>query len=151
MRYGATASACVFAELMGTAAGLGAPTRETLEAHRPPVGRRGHSRPRRAVRGSGRGAAKQAFARLARLRGGRRAARPPRREGGAVLLAAGKRRTSPAADLPGFLAGVSLYRDVNLAIFVSLSMSWLSWLIRDLERAGAVRREGDRLVAADDA
>jgi hypothetical protein len=62
-----------------------------------------------------------------------------------------ERRSIAAADLPGFLAGVSLYRDVNARYFRQSFDELADWLIRDLERAGAVRRERDRIVAAGDA
>lgn len=57
-----------------------------------------------------------------------------------------KRRMAPV-DLPAYLAGPSLYRGVNARYFRQSFDVLAGWLVRDLERAGAARREGDQLVA----
>jgi hypothetical protein len=62
-----------------------------------------------------------------------------------------EKRRFPAADVPEFLAGVSLYREINARYFHQAFDALAEWLIRDLVRAGAVRRDGGHLVAADGA
>jgi hypothetical protein len=62
-----------------------------------------------------------------------------------------EKRRFPAADVPGFLASVALYREINARYFRQPFDALAEWLIRDLERAGALRRDGGHLVAADGA
>ncbi len=138
----------IFSELMGTAPGLRA-TRETLEALSRlsiDVVVPGHGAPFADVDD----ALRQAFARLAAFEAdGERLARHAVKVIFTFWLL--ERRSIAAADLAGFLAGVSLYRDVNARYFRQSFDELAEWLIRDLERAGAVRRERDRIVAAGDA
>jgi hypothetical protein len=58
-----------------------------------------------------------------------------------------EKRRMPLSELPAYLAGLSLYRDVNARYFRQSFDELAGWLVRDLERAGAARREGDHLVA----
>jgi glyoxylase-like metal-dependent hydrolase (beta-lactamase superfamily II) len=138
----------VFAELMGTAPALAA-TRETLAR----IGRLavdvvipGHGAPFAEFDA----ALETAWSRLAAFEAdGERLARHAVKVVFSFWLM--EQRRVPAADLPGFLAGVSLYREINARYFRQPFDALADWLIRDLERAGAVRREGDHIVAADGA
>jgi glyoxylase-like metal-dependent hydrolase (beta-lactamase superfamily II) len=59
-----------------------------------------------------------------------------------------ERRAIAARELPRLLSSVSLYREINDRFFRQSYDELASWLVRDLERAGVVRREEDRIVAA---
>jgi len=134
----------VFAELMGTAEGLRA-TRETLETIASlPVDAviPGHGPPFAEVAE----ALAAAFARLAAFEAdGDKLARHALKV--VLSFALLEKRRIALADLPAYLAGLSLYRDVNSRYFRQSFDELAGWLVRDLERAGAVRREGDQLVA----
>jgi glyoxylase-like metal-dependent hydrolase (beta-lactamase superfamily II) len=138
----------IFAELMGTAPALAA-TRDTLER----IGRLavdvvvpGHGAPFAEFDS----AMELAWSRLAAFEAdGERLARHAVKVVFSFWLM--EKRRFPVADLPEFLAGVSLYREINARYFRQPFDALAGWLIRDLERAGAVRREGDQIVAADDA
>lgn len=138
----------VFSELMGTAPALRA-TRETLETLSRlsiEVVIPGHGTPFVDVHD----AFQQAFARLAAFEAdGDRLARHAVKVLFTFWLL--ERRSIALADVPGFLAGVSLYRHVNARYFRQSFDELAEWLIRDLERVGAVRRERDRIVAVGDA
>lgn len=135
----------IFAELMGTAPGLAA-TRETLTR----IGRLavdvvipGHGAPFAEFEA----AMEQAWSRLAAFEAdGERLARHAVKVVFSFWLL--ERRRIAAAELPQFLAAVSLYRELNDRYFRQPFDALAEWLIRDLERAGAVRREGDHIVAA---
>ena len=134
----------VFAEVMGTADGLRA-TRETLETiARLPVDAviPGHGPPFAEVAE----ALEAAFARLAAFEAdGDKLARHALKV--VLSFALLEKRRIALAELPAYLAGLSLYRDVNSRYFRQSFDELAGWLVRDLERAGAVRREGDQLVA----
>lgn len=59
-----------------------------------------------------------------------------------------ERRQIGTNALPELLSSVSLYREINDRFFRQPYDELAGWLVRDLERAGALRREGDRIVAA---
>ncbi len=138
----------LFAELMGTAPALAA-TRVTLER----IGRLvvdlvipGHGAPFAEFDA----AMEQAWSRLAAFEAdGERLARHAVKVVFSFWLM--EKRRFPAADVPGFLASVALYREINARYFHQPFDALAEWLIRDLERAGALRRDGDHLVAADGA
>jgi glyoxylase-like metal-dependent hydrolase (beta-lactamase superfamily II) len=134
----------VFAEVMGTAEGLRA-TRGTLEMiSRLPIDTviPGHGPPFAEVGD----ALEQAFARLAAFEAdGERLARHALKV--VLSFALLEKRRMALGDLPAYLAGLSLYRDVNARYFRQSFDVIAGWLVRDLERAGAARREGDLLVA----
>lgn len=135
----------VFAELLGSAPGLAA-TRQTLER----IGRLavdavipGHGAPFAEFDD----AMKQAWSRLAAFEAdGERLARHAFKVVFSFWLM--ERRRFPAAQVAEFLAGVSLYRVINDRYFAQSFDVLADWLIRDLERAGALLREGDQIVAA---
>ena len=135
----------VFPELAG-AAGLRA-TRDTLERlSRLPIGVviPGHGAPFAEVDD----ALSRAFARLAAFEAdGERLARHAVKVVFTFWLLERRRIATP--DLPEFLAGVSLYRDLNARYFRQSFDALADWLIQDLARAGVVRCEGDQVVAAD--
>jgi glyoxylase-like metal-dependent hydrolase (beta-lactamase superfamily II) len=135
----------IFAELMGTAPGLKA-ARETLDA----LGRLavdvvipGHGAPFDDVEE----ALRRAYGRLAAFEAdGERLARHAVKVLFSFWLL--ERRSIAAAELPDFLSRVSLYRDLNARFFHLPFDALANWLLRDLERAGAIRREEGRIVAA---
>lgn len=136
----------LFAELMGTAPALAA-TRDTLER----IGRLavdlvipGHGAPFAEFDA----AMEQAWSRLAAFEAdGERLARHAVKVVFSFWLM--EKRRFPAAEVPGFLAGVALYREINARYFRQSFDALAEWLIRDLERAGALSRDGDHLVSAD--
>jgi glyoxylase-like metal-dependent hydrolase (beta-lactamase superfamily II) len=138
----------LFAELMGTAPALAA-TRDTLER----IGRLsvdlvipGHGAPFAEFDA----AMEQAWSRLAAFEAdGERLARHAVKVVFSFWLM--EKRRFPAADVAGFLASVALYREINARYFRQPFDALAEWLIRDLERAGALRRDGGHLVAADGA
>jgi glyoxylase-like metal-dependent hydrolase (beta-lactamase superfamily II) len=135
----------VFAELLGTAPALQAArdTLERLSRLAVDVVIPGHGAPFAEVDD----AFSRAFSRLAAFEAdGERLARHAVKVVFSFWLL--ERRRIAAAAVPEFLAGVSLYRDVNARYFRQSFDEIADWLIRDLERAGAVRREGDQIVAA---
>lgn len=136
----------IFAELMGTAEGLKG-ARETLDRLSRlaiDVVIPGHGAPFDDV---GQAFAR-AYARLAAFEAdsGRLARHAVKVVFSFWLL---ERRRIATAEVPTFLAGVSLYRELNARFFRRSFEELADWLIRDLERAGVVRRDGDQVVAAD--
>ncbi len=58
------------------------------------------------------------------------------------------RRRMALADLPAYVDRVAIFRDFNATCLHLTPAALASLLVAELERAGAVRREGDDLVAA---
>jgi len=56
------------------------------------------------------------------------------------------RRRLPLADMPQYLERVAIYRDFNALFFKRSAAGLADFLIAELERSGAARREGDWLV-----
>ncbi|WP_114648996.1 MBL fold metallo-hydrolase [Pseudothauera hydrothermalis] len=134
----------LFADVLGTGDGLGA-ARRTLEAiARLPVDLviPGHGAPFVEFDQ----ALERAFGRLRAFEAdGARIARNAIRACIAFTLL--ERRQLAVAELAKLLTEVPLYREAN-ARFLGLSTDALSdWLLGDLQRAGVLRREGDRLFA----
>ena len=50
------------------------------------------------------------------------------------------------ADVPGYLGRVGLYRDINVKFFKLAPDDYAAMIVDELERVGAVRREGGLLV-----
>ena len=59
-----------------------------------------------------------------------------------------EKRTMPLAKLPAYLATVPVYVELNARYLHMTTAAMAEWLVGDLERAGAVRREGGMLLAA---
>lgn len=59
-----------------------------------------------------------------------------------------EKRSMPLEKLPGYLATVPVYVELNARYLRMTPAAMAEWLVGDLERAGAVRREGGMLVAA---
>ncbi len=57
-------------------------------------------------------------------------------------------RRMPIAELPAYVETVGIYRDVNAAVLKLSAADLALMLVRDLERAGALRRDGAAIVAA---
>ncbi|HEX7579386.1 MAG TPA: MBL fold metallo-hydrolase, partial [Thermoanaerobaculia bacterium] len=58
------------------------------------------------------------------------------------------RRRLALADLPAYVERVGLHREFNRRYFRLTPEAYAEWLVTALEKAGAVRREGDFLVPA---
>ena len=52
----------------------------------------------------------------------------------------------PLAELPPYVERVGLHRDFNRLYFGLSPEAFAEWLVVELERSGAVRREGELLV-----
>jgi len=59
-----------------------------------------------------------------------------------------EKRSMPLEKLPGYLESVPVYVELNARYLRMTTAAMTEWLVGDLERAGAVRREGGMLVAA---
>jgi len=134
----------LFADVLGTGDGLGA-ARRTLEAiARLPVELviPGHGAPFEDFDE----ALERAFGRLRAFEAdGARIARNAIRA--CITFTLLERRQLAVAELVKLLTEVPLYREANTR-FLGLSTDALSdWLLGDLQRAGVLRREGDRLFA----
>ncbi len=57
-----------------------------------------------------------------------------------------ERRRIALADLPGYLAGVGLLTDINARFLQLAPQALADWLVTDLERAGALKREDGAIV-----
>ncbi len=58
------------------------------------------------------------------------------------------RRRMALADLPAYVDRVAIFRDFNATCLQLTPAALAALLVAELERAGAVRREGDDLVSA---
>lgn len=133
----------IFADVLGEGEGLKA-ARSTLEAiARLPVQVviPGHGAPFTGVEE----ALERAFGRLAAFEQD-----PARMARNAIracfTFALLEKRRMALADLPDYLAAVPLYRDANARFLGKSPGEFAQWLVAELERAGAVRREGEELV-----
>lgn len=57
-----------------------------------------------------------------------------------------ERQRLPIADVPRYVESVPILRDMNRQFFALAPEAYAAWLVEELERARAVRREGDDLV-----
>jgi glyoxylase-like metal-dependent hydrolase (beta-lactamase superfamily II) len=57
-------------------------------------------------------------------------------------------RRMAIADLPGYVERVPILRDVNRRYLALAPEAYADWLVHELERARAIRREGDVIVPA---
>jgi hypothetical protein len=55
-------------------------------------------------------------------------------------------RRLPLADLPAYVERVPLLRDINHRYLAMTPEAYAEWLVHELERARAVKREGGDLV-----
>jgi hypothetical protein len=67
-----------------------------------------------------------------------------------VLLAFAllEKRAMPLADLPPYVERVPVYREINRRYLGMTPAALAEWLVGELERAGAARRENGLLLAA---
>jgi len=56
------------------------------------------------------------------------------------------RQRIEAAEVARYLDGVGMYRDFNARFFRRPTAELATWLVGDLEKSGAIRREGDCFV-----
>ncbi len=54
----------------------------------------------------------------------------------------------PLAELPAYVARVPILAELNSRYLRMTPVAMAEWLVNELERAGAVRREGSRLYAS---
>jgi len=59
-----------------------------------------------------------------------------------------EKRTMALAELPAYVARVPILAELNSRYLLMTPAAMAEWLLNDLERAGALRRENDMLVAA---
>ena len=52
----------------------------------------------------------------------------------------------PIASLPDYVERTGILRDINRRFLALTPQQFAEWLVRELERARAVKREGDSLV-----
>jgi glyoxylase-like metal-dependent hydrolase (beta-lactamase superfamily II) len=57
-----------------------------------------------------------------------------------------ERRSMPLARLPGYVDEIPILRDLNRRFFNWTPEHYATWLVTELERARALKREGDRIV-----
>ena len=65
-----------------------------------------------------------------------------------LMFALLDRRRLSLADLPAYVERVGIYRDFNARFFHLAPMKLAEWLVAELERSGAARRDGAALVPA---
>jgi glyoxylase-like metal-dependent hydrolase (beta-lactamase superfamily II) len=58
-----------------------------------------------------------------------------------------EKRSMPLAGLPAYLGGVAILADINREYLKMTPVALAEWLVRDLERAGALERQGGQLRA----
>jgi glyoxylase-like metal-dependent hydrolase (beta-lactamase superfamily II) len=58
-----------------------------------------------------------------------------------------EKRTMPLAELPAYVARVPILADLNSRYLRMTPAAMAGWLVNELERAGALRREDDLLIA----
>lgn len=63
-----------------------------------------------------------------------------------LMFALLDRRSMPLARLPGYVDDVPILRDLNERYFDWTPTRYAAWLVDDLERARALRRDGDNIV-----
>ena len=56
------------------------------------------------------------------------------------------RQRIPLATLPDYIESVEAFRDFNARYFHLPTPDFAAWLVADLEKLGAVRRDGGNLV-----
>jgi hypothetical protein len=56
------------------------------------------------------------------------------------------RQRIPIATLPDYIERVEAFRDFNARYFRLSTAQFAAWLVADLERLGAIRRDGGNLV-----
>ena len=58
-----------------------------------------------------------------------------------------EKRSMPLAELPAYVARVPILAELNSRYLRMTPAAMAEWLLNDLERAGALRRDGSRLYA----
>jgi len=58
-----------------------------------------------------------------------------------------EKRSMALAELPAYVARVPILAELNSRYLLMTPAAMAEWLLKDLERAGALRRENDMLVA----